>query len=349
MNKEKFVVKNTYTAKDVLRSLNDLAIVNAALFVINEKGIILGTVTDGDIRRGLLRELTISDPVEKFMNSNFHSLTDGGDFKSKFEFFRREKIRFIPVLDASKKLVRLIDTESVKSFLPVDAIIMAGGRGERLRPLTDDTPKPMLKIGDKPILEHNIDRLINFGVSDFHITINYLGNKIESHFGNGKSKQVNINYVNEEEPLGTIGAAGMIKYFKNDTILLMNSDLLTNIDYEDFYNKFKSTLADMAVATVPYSVNVPYAVMDIDSNDSVSGFREKPVYTYYSNAGIYFIKKEMLKYIPQNKKFDATDLMELIISKGKKIISYPIIAYWLDIGKMEDYKKAQEDVKHLKL
>jgi len=345
----KYIIGNTFTAKDALTRINELAEVNIVLFVVNSANKLLGTLTDGDIRRGFLKDRKITDSVELFMNTNYQFIENKSELHDKIKMFRKNKIRLVPVLEADKKLSSIVDIDELNSFVPVDALIMAGGRGERLRPLTDNLPKPMLKVGEKPILEHNIDRLSRYGVSNFHISLGYLGDKISSHFGNGESKELNINYITEDMPLGTIGAAGKIKDFKNDTVLIMNSDLLTNIDYGEFYNYFEESLADMAVATVPYHVNVPYAVMDIDHENVVSGFKEKPVFTYYSNAGIYLIKKELFKFIPSGNRFDATDLMDLLMKEGFKIISFPIHAYWLDIGRMEDFSKAQEDIRHLNI
>ena len=224
---------------------------------------------------------------------------------------------------------------------------MAGGEGKRLRPLTEKTPKSLLKVGNRPIIEHNIDRLAEYGVEKIHISIKYLGYLIEEYFQNGEAKNISISYVKEDVPLGTIGAVSLINNLNSNYILLMNSDILTNIDYEDFFMEFVNQDADMAVATIPYKVDIPYAVLETSQN-LVIDLKEKPTYTYYSNAGIYLIKKDLIKLIPTNSFFNATDLMELLIKSGKKLISYPLHSYWLDIGKHDDFEKAQEDIKHIK-
>ncbi|MCH8491377.1 MAG: NTP transferase domain-containing protein, partial [Oceanicaulis sp.] len=233
-----------------------------------------------------------------------------------------------------------------KSYLPIDALIMAGGRGERLKPLTDKVPKPLLPVGTKPIIEHNVDRLNTFGIDDIWISVRYLGNQIEDFFKDGNEKALRIKYVWEDAPLGTAGALTLVDGFIHDHVLMMNSDLLTNIDFEDLYLYFEDQQADFAVACIPYLVNVPYAVMETEGK-LVKGFKEKPTYTHYSNAGIYLMKKEVIKMIPPNIPFNATDLMDLLIKEGKKVVAYPIIGYWLDIGKHEDYQKAQIDIKHI--
>ena len=224
---------------------------------------------------------------------------------------------------------------------------MAGGRGQRLKPLTDLTPKPLLKVGDKSIMEHNLNRLTMFGIDDFWVSVKYLGEQIVDYFGDGNGKNINIKYVWENEPLGTIGALSKIKNFEHDYILVTNSDLLTNVDYELFFKDFLSQDADLAVLTIPYKVDIPYAVLET-INGEIKSLKEKPTYTYYSNGGIYLMKKEMIEFIPQETFYNATDLMEEIIKRKLKVISYPLNGYWLDIGRHEDFEKAQIDINQIK-
>ena len=167
-------------------------------------------------------------------------------------------------------------------------------------------------------------------------------------FGDGSNKNTSIKYVTEKEKLGTLGAVGLFTAFQNDVVMIMNSDLLTNIDYEDFYTNFIETKADMLIAAVPYSVKVPYAVLETDGN-RVKRFAEKPTYTYHSNAGIYLIKKELLNRVSGRELYDATDFMQSLINEQRNVQTYPLLEYWLDIGKHDDYKKAQEAIKHMKL
>lgn len=322
----------------------------STLFVVNNNDIVVGTLTDGDIRRGLLKGLSINESIENVIQKSFKYLVKGSYYNDKLEEFKNKNINIIPLLDAENKLLKVYDLTKLNSILPIDAVIMAGGRGERLKPLTDSIPKPLLRIGSKPIIEHNIDRLILNGVDHFHISVNYLGKLIKDYFEDGISKEIVIKYIDEEKPMGTIGSVSkIVNSIRNDNVLLMNSDLLTNIDYADFYKKFIESEADMIVATIPYHVDVPYAVMEINRSEEVVSFKEKPRYTYYSNAGIYLFKKELINLIPTNEKFDATHFMEKIIAEKKKLISYPVLGYWLDIGRMDDYYKAQEDIKHLKM
>ena len=223
---------------------------------------------------------------------------------------------------------------------------MAGGRGKRLSPLTDKVPKPMLILGDKPIIEHNIDKLISFGIKKIYISVKYLGEQIKSHFGDGNSKGIKIEYISENKPLGTAGCLSLVDNFEKNNILLMNSDLFTNVDFNKMYKSFLSENAEMVVASTKYKVDIPYAVFDYNVNNKVVGFKEKPSFTYHSNAGVYIFKKKWISSIPKDSFFDITDLMELMIDKKKKIIHEPILGYWVDIGTPNDYKNAKRLIKH---
>jgi dTDP-glucose pyrophosphorylase len=320
---------------------------DAILFVVKDENILLGSLTDGDIRRGLIKGKSIEQKVTEFIQGNPKCIVKNDYNLADIIEYRKNNYKIIPVIDQDKKIVNIINFRLIKSYLPVDAIVMAGGRGERLKPLTDTTPKPLLKVGDKPIIEHNLNRLISFGVDDFWITLKYLGEQIKDHFKNGEEQGVHIHYIIEKEPLGTVGAARQAIGLKHETVLITNSDLLTNIDYEDFYLHFVNSKADFSVVTIPYSITIPYAVLETN-NEEVISFKEKPTYTYFSNGGIYLMKKEVLEMIPADQFFNTTDLMERLISKGKKVVSYPHRGYWLDIGKHEEYQKAQEDIKHIK-
>ena len=352
MKNEKFnknIITTDKTIKQAMEALNGLeGKYSLTLFVVNENNHLLGTLTDGDIRRGLLDGKNISDSLETIMFKNFRFLQRNKFGLKEIDNLKKDEIELVPLLDENKQIIRIIVLSEKKSILPVDAFIMAGGEGKRLRPLTIDLPKPLLKVGDKPILEHNIDRLQSFGVDNIYMSVNYLADKIEDFFADGLSKDVKISYIKENKALGTIGSLALVEDFLHDTVLVMNSDLLTNIDFEDFYRTFVKSNADMAVAGVPYKVDVPYAVMEVDG-EKVTSFKEKPTYTFYSNAGIYLIKRKLIDLIPKNDFYNATDLMDRIIADGFNLVYYPILGYWLDIGQHDDYKKAQEDIKHIKL
>lgn len=335
------------TVASALKLLNSLG-KELTLFILDSSEKLVGVVTDGDIRRALVKGVQLSDPVKLVMFTEFKYLQWDKYSLSNLRKYREENVKILPIVDVNFKIIRLIKFDVIYSVLPIDVIIMAGGVGERLRPLTLETPKPMLLIGGKPILEHNIDRLRMFGINNIFISVRYLSHKIETYFGDGKEKGLRINYIREEKPLGTIGSVKLVQNYQNDVILIINSDVLTNIDYEDMYKTFIESRADLAVASIGYSVNIPYAIIDIDTNNEVRSLREKPTYTYYANAGIYMINRKYFELIPENEHFNATDLIDSMIRNKAKVVSYKLIGYWLDIGRHEDFQKAQEDIKHLK-
>lgn len=336
------LINKSATILDAMGVLNLIAREPIA-FVVDSENRLLGSVTDGDIRRGILKGMQLSDSVESIIQPNPVFIRKNGYKVEDIVSYKSRNIVILPVVNDRMEILNVISLRSLRSYLPLDVVIMAGGRGERLRPLTDTLPKPMLKVADKPILEHNINRLSSYGVDDFWISVNYLGDIIQDYFKDGKDRNVHIEYVRENEPLGTIGSVSVIKNFKHEHVLIMNSDILTNIDYEHFFLDFLKENADMSVVSIPYKVSVPYAVLENDERD-ITGFSEKPTYTYYSNGGIYLVKRELLdQFLPESGFFNATDLIETLVSNGKRVISYHMAGYWLDIGKHEDFKKAQED------
>lgn len=341
---KKHLLPSGSTIKDALKRLDSLA-KDAIIFITDPHEKLIGSLTDGDVRRGLLKGSTLESKVDDIIHRSPRFIRKGDQNIDKVIEYRENNFKIIPVLNKNDRVINVVNFRELKSYLPVDAVIMAGGRGERLRPLTDSIPKPLLKVGGKPILEHNIDRLRLFGVDDFWITLRYMGEQIENHFGNGRNRNIKIKYLYEKEPLGTIGAVSLIKDFQHNYVLVTNSDLLTNINYELFFLDFIEKKADFSVVTIPYNVDIPYAVLETN-NGHILNFREKPTYTYYSNGGIYLMKKEVLSNIPIEKHFNATDLMEVLIKSDKKVIPYPFSGHWLDIGRHEDFERAQQDIKY---
>lgn len=342
----RYIIKCNVSILEGLEALNNLSSAPLALFVIAGSGEMRGTVTDGDLRRYLISGGKLDDLLEKAMHLDFLYLNEGElDLVKKVHYLKKKGIGLIPVLDSRKYIVKIYNLRDYRSMLPVDAILMAGGKGERLRPLTENTPKPLLPVGNKAIIDYNIDRLISFGIEHIGVTVNYLKEQIEEHFIQPR-KGVKITCIREPKYLGTIGSVQFVEKFYNDTILVMNSDLFTDVDYEAFYLCFKENDADMAIAVIPYSVSVPYGIFEMEGQD-ILGLREKPTYNYYANGGIYLVKKQLLEMIPDNAYYDATDFVELLISQNRKVIYFPITGYWLDIGKHEEYKKAQEMAKYV--
>ncbi len=329
-----------------LRQLNQLRDMSRLiLFVVDDNGRVVGSVTDGDIRRSIIGEQNLQKTLVEIANPNFKRLYQAEAYQS-FEKYRKSDIKILPILNSEGKMVDLIDLEYTQAQLPLEAVIMAGGRGKRLSPLTDTVPKPMLRLGDKPIIEHNIDRLISFGIKKIYISVKYLGEQIVNYLGDGSQKGISIEYVWEDEPLGTAGALALIDNLSTEHILLMNSDLFTNVNFESLYLKLINERADMAVASTEYKVDIPYAVFETEEGQVIN-FKEKPSFIYHSNAGIYILKRSLIAKIEKGKYCDITDVMEQLVSEGGKLVYDPIIGYWIDIGKTVDYEHAQEFIKHL--
>lgn len=343
---EKNIILQNATILNALEKLNSLLQSPLVLFVVNEKSQMVGSLTDGDIRRALVSGTSLNDCISEIMHRNFRYITqDNIDDVLQLKKFKENRITFIPVLDNENHIVDVIDLQKNKTRLPIDAVLMAGGKGERLRPLTEKTPKPLLPVGDKCIIDHNVDRLISYGVKHISVTVNYLKEQIEDHYSKPRNG-IKVDTCREPKFLGTIGSIKFVEKFYNDAVLVMNSDLFTNIDYEDFYLHFKQHDAEMSVAAVPYDVSIPYGILDLDGRD-IKGLLEKPKYNYYANAGIYLIKKSALAEIPDDTFFNATDLIEKLISENKKVVRYPLNGTWIDIGNPQEYQKAKDLVKHL--
>lgn len=340
------LIKIKSTIEQALIQLNQLG-KDAILFVINDNGVLLGTLTDGDIRRGLIKGISINQNVELMIQPHPRYIRRGETDIKKIIEYRESNYRILPILDEYDRVVNIINFRELRSYLPIDAVIMAGGRGQRLMPFTEKIPKPLLHVGDRPIIDHNLTRLTIFGIHNFWISVKYLGEQIQEYFGDGANRNINIKYIKEDKPLGTIGALSKVSNFSHDYILVSNSDLLTNLDYEHFFLDFLEKDADMSVVSIPYQVNIPYAVLETEGH-IILNFIEKPTYTYYSNGGIYLIKKSALNLIPYNSFFNATDLMQTLIKKRLKVTSYSLAGYWLDIGNPQDYQKAQNDIKNIK-
>ena len=335
--------KNLVEGLQCLNELRNLS--RLILFVVDDNEKVIGSVTDGDIRRSIIAEQNLEKTLGEIANPDFKRLYQKDTYQS-FEKYRKSDIKILPILNQEGKMVDLIDLEYTKAQLPLEAVIMAGGRGKRLSPLTDTIPKPMLRLGDKPIIEHNIDRLISFGIKKIYISVKYLGEQIVNYLGDGSQKGISIEYVWEDEPLGTAGALALINNLSTEHILLMNSDLFTNVNFESLYLKLINENADMAVASTEYKVDIPYAVFETQEG-RVTNFKEKPSFIYHSNAGIYILKRSLIATIEKGKYCDITDVMERLVAEGGKLVYDPIIGYWIDIGKTVDYEHAQEFIKHL--
>ena len=346
MIEQKYIIHQNQTLLEALTQINALQQGPLVLFVLDDEDRMVGTLTDGDARRALIAGANVQEKAGAVMHSNFNFIREGeGNIVAQLHKQRELHMKLVPILDQNNRISDIINLEEFITKLPIDAVLMAGGKGERLRPLTEKTPKPLLPVGGKAIIDHNIDRLISYGVQHISVTVNYLKEQIEEHFAQPHNG-VQVQTVREPKFLGTIGSIKFVKEFYNDTVLVMNSDVFTNINLEDFYLHFIEHNAVMSVAAVPYTVSVPYGIFDLDGRE-IQGLIEKPTYNYYANAGIYLIKRAALDKIPEDTFFNATDLIERLISEGKKVIRFPLNGTWIDIGNPQEYQKANELVKHI--
>ena len=343
MNLQEHIVNLNDPISTVLNKLN-LPNHLRTVFVLDQDNKVIGSITDGDIRRGILKGISVEDPCEKLAFKSFKYLQTNNISVRDLKNWKSNGINVLPLLNEKRELIHILNFNELKSYLPVSAVIMAGGLGSRLRPLTNNTPKPMLKIGDTPILEIGIRRLLSFGITDITICVNYLKEQIIDYFGDGSKFNCKISYVTEEKPLGTIGALSLIPQLDNQYILLFNADLLSNIDFEEMFLNHIDSKSDLTIASTMYKVTLPYAILETN-NHQITNLAEKPTYTYFANAGYYIFDKNSLQNIPLNTFYNATDFADDLINQQKLVSTFPIHGYWNDIGSIDDFQKSLEDFK----
>jgi len=319
-----------------------------ALVVCADDGRFRALLTDGDFRRAILDNLDMTQSCETIATREPVSLPREFSRKEAIEQLNHGKafpVNHLPIVDADQILLGLLLRRDLfqSDGLQMEAVIMAGGFGKRLRPLTVDTPKPMLPVGGQPLLERIIGRMSRAGIQRINVTTHHSPQKIMSHFGDGSEFGVDINYVNEDQPLGTAGSLGLIAE-PTKPLLVMNGDILTDIDFEAMLAFHQTHEAALTVAVRQYDFKVPYGVMCCDGH-VVQGVSEKPVQSFLVNAGIYMIEPSVHRDIPSDRRMDMTEFIELNLSKGRRVVSFPVIEYWLDIGQHEDFERANEDIR----
>ncbi|MBB3207820.1 dTDP-glucose pyrophosphorylase/CBS domain-containing protein [Rhodopirellula rubra] len=335
--------------RDAMRRLDQTAM--GIVLLCESDGRLLDTITDGDVRRAILDNVDLDAPLWQLYGRKVRSGQQPVTANATSTLVEIEaqmilaQVKHLPLVDENQCVVGLArDTlaRSERNQPSVQAVVMAGGFGTRLRPLTDNTPKPMLPVGGKPLLERTVARLRDCGIRDVHFTTHYLPEQIQQHFGNGSDFGVDIRYVAEEQPLGTAGSLNLVRDDDNPLIVI-NGDILTAVDFSaliDFHNEHD---ADMTVGVRQYEFKVPYGVIESEGGQ-VRRLKEKPKMEFLVNAGIYLVGVEAKKLIPADQRFDMTDLIEQLIADGKKVVSFPVIEYWLDIGQHEDFEQAQLDI-----
>jgi dTDP-glucose pyrophosphorylase len=306
------------------------------VFVCDSNRRLLGTVTDGDVRRGILNRISLEASVEKIMNSKPVFVRIGTEPKVIQKLMVKHHVNHIPILSEDNILVAIdLEGDGEDRLDGVSVVLMAGGKGQRLYPLTKDVPKPMLKVGEKPILELIIDDLRAKGVRRFFISINYKGDVIKDYFGNGSSKDIEVNYLEEDRPLGTAGSLSLLPQALTEPFIVMNGDVVTRVDFRrlmDFHGR-QGAVATMCLKS--YEMDVPYGVVSLDGF-KLSRIDEKPTQQFFVNAGIYAFDHSMLKHLAKNEQLDMPELFMKLKSFGAKVVGFPLHEYWVDVGRPAD-------------
>ncbi|WP_319588655.1 nucleotidyltransferase family protein [uncultured Desulfobulbus sp.] len=334
------------TIRQALEAI-DLGAMQIALIVDGENHLI-GTITDGDIRRAILKGRGLSDSIDGVFNIQPTKAYINQPKEDILQLAIINGIKQVPMVDENGCLVGIeyIDDYLRKSEKPNTVILMAGGLGTRLRPLTENIPKPMLKVGTKPILETIIENFSSYGFRNFFLCVNYKAEIIMQYFGDGSRQGVNIRYIQEPTRLGTAGALSLLPELPPDPLLVMNGDLLTNINFEHLLNYHLTADAMATMCVREYDFQVPYGVVEM-AGASIQAIVEKPIHNFYVNAGIYVLSPKAVSLIPKDSFFDMPELFQQLIHSEKKICSFPIKGYWLDIGRSDDFAKANTDYEEI--
>jgi dTDP-glucose pyrophosphorylase len=342
MNWKNALVPFDGTLKDVIAVI-DASGLKLGL-VLDHLGHLKGIVTDGDIRRAILKGLSLDVSVQKIMNKNFCFASTETSHHDVLAMMRAKVINHMPIINSQGLLVDVVTLEEFNGYVAKENIVvlMAGGLGMRLRPLTNDCPKPMLKVGNKPILENILDCFIEQGFRKFHISVNYLSEHIEKYFGDGSQYNIQIEYIREDKPLGTAGALSLLPMRPQHPFIVMNGDLLTRVNFSNMlhFHQEHDALATMAVRD--YEMQVPYGVLKLHGS-FVQDIEEKPTHKYFVNGGIYVLSPDILDVIPPNQCLDMPNFLQRLIRQHEKVCAFPIREYWMDVGGMEELKKAQNE------
>lgn len=312
------------------------------LLIVDNVGKLLGTLTDGDVRRAILKQVSMSSPVANFMNAMPKIALIGESPERLRMVMEQHSLLHMPLVDHNGHIVGL---EMLQLGLgPVDpdawVFLMAGGFGTRLRPLTDSCPKPMLKVGGKPMLENILERLIVAGFHRFFISVHYLSEQIKEYFSDGSKWGVEIRYIEEETPLGTAGGLGLLPEIGNCPVILMNGDVLTDLNIRKLYDFHQLRNSDVTLCVREYDMQVPFGVVESDG-EKVTAITEKPVHRFYVNAGIYVVSPQVIAAMRPARRQDMPDVISNLIETGRSVSMFPVHEYWLDVGRLDDFQIAQ--------
>ena len=348
VNLERLLVKHTDSIREVMASIDRNA--KAIALVVDEERRLIATVTDGDIRRAILAAMDLDLPIQMLIERRVPephlvpvTARVGASDAQLLRMMNEYGLRHIPILDEAGRVIDVaLLSDLVKNYeLPLTAVIMAGGYGTRLKPLTEKAPKPMLPIGNQLLLERIINQLREAGIRRVHLATHYKKEMISGHFGDGKSFGVEVRYVEENQPLGTAGALSLLDA-SGDPILVVNGDILNQIDFRAMLDFHREHGADMTVGVRHFEQQIPYGRVETEGV-RVTRISEKPTLRCYINAGIYLLDPNLCRLIPVGQSYDMPDLINQLILEGRRVINFPVLGYWLDIGHKEDYERAQAD------
>ncbi len=333
---------STATIKEALKII-DMGAMQIAI-VVDEEDRLIGTLTDGDIRRGILKGLSLEDAIESIIFTKPTIAKIGDTKKEILKIALAKKLHQIPIVDDENRVVGIKEIDDlIKPHIKSNKVIlMVGGLGTRLKPLTDTMPKPMLKVGNKPILQTIVEQFAEYGYVNIIMCVNYKFKMIQDYFGNGSEYGVNIEYILEEQRMGTAGALSLLKEKPTESFFVMNGDLLTNVNFEHLhdYHTFHNSISTMCIRE--YDFQVPYGVVNLD-NVKIASIEEKPIHKFFVSAGIYMLSPQILDSIPNNEFYDMPTLFEKLIGENENVISFPLREYWLDIGRIEEFEKANSE------
>lgn len=342
---ENIVVHTNQTLFETMKIIDETSLQFAV--VVDEDNHLLGTVTDGDIRRGILRGEGLEVPINLIMNPTPFSAKYGLKTNTYKQLMKSKNLKQLPIVNDQKQIVDILFIDHLETPTNKNQVIlMLGGLGKRLRPLTNDIPKPMLKVGNKPIVESIIEGFKQYGYTNFIFSVNYKKEVIQDYFQNGNIMGISIDYIEEKKRMGTAGALSLLENRPTEPFFVMNGDLLTQVNFDQLmqFHQEQNAVATMCVRE--YEYQVPYGVIETDGVELIS-IKEKPIHRSFVNAGIYVLSPEVFEYIPVDTFYDMPSLFEALINQGKKTSVFPIHEYWLDIGRVDDFNRANEQYKEL--
>jgi len=339
---EKLCISENSSVRDAMRAIEG-GEMQLALVVDADRRLV-ATVTDGDLRRGMLNGLNLDAPVSDVMWRNPTTMPVSAGRPAARRLMREKRLHHVPLVDADRRIIDLVWIDEIAGLTPntTRVVLMAGGLGTRLRPLTESTPKPMLSVGDRPLLETTITNMLDQGFTQFTISVNYLADTIRNHFGDGSAMGVSIDYITETERMGTAGALSLLQDWPDAPFIVMNGDLLTTVRFDKMLSFHKENNSSGTMGAREFTMQVPYGVIQTDGTRLV-GFVEKPSQNYYVNAGIYVLSPQIAEFIEPGIPLDMPDLFLRVAAKGHIASVYPIRDYWMDIGRIEDLDRARSE------